>query len=358
MKKLRIIIAGFVVSMNILFLLTGCELFEANSGKLVRFSGESSAPATKAGYGQENNNSGHQMIVWNPGDQIKIVSDLAQTTEEHGSSHSHEYTLSDASGIWNDKTSSYAKFSLNEYDEGGLRWANTTDYHQFWAVYPKTVSLTYEKREDKDVGIVTASANNLSEFLMLAYRRTQYIDNKGDVFLQFYPAFTALQFNIDCNADRVSITKCEIESSSQMIDGGFTATIVNISDNGIEFGSFEETNPSDKMILDSGKDIGFSGKSFTFFCLPKDLKDITITCYFTLAEKEGEFHKKMNISAALNEAYQLECFSACKKYVIDLTLDSNVEDPDDPEDFDLSFKCVETMGQIIGGTINQWTQEW
>lgn len=352
MKKLRIIIAGFVVSMNILFLLTGCELFEANNGKLVRFSGESSAPATKAGYGQENN--GHQMIVWSPGDKIKIVSDLAQTTEEHGSLHHHEYTLSNE--IWNDKSSSYAKFSLDEYDEGGLRWANTTDFHQFWAVYPKTVDLTVKREEGKDVGIVTASANNLSEFLMLAYRRTQYIDNKGVVFLQFYPAFTALQFNIDCGVDRVSITKCEIESSSQTIDGGFTATIAKISDNGIEFGSFDETYASKKMSLDSGKDFG-SGKSFTFFCLPKNLKDITITCYFTLAEK-GEFHKKMNISAALNEASQLKFFSACKKYVIDLTLDSNVEDPDDPEDFDLSFKCVETMGQIIGGTINQWTQEW
>ena len=341
MKKLRIIIAGFVVSMNILFLLTGCELFEANNGKLVRFSGESSAPATKAGYGPENNNSGHQMIVWSPGDKIKIVSDLAQTTEEHGSLHFHEYTLSNE--IWNDKSSSYAKFSLNEFDEGGLRWANTTDYHQFWAVYPKTVDLTVKREEGKDVGIVTASANNLSEFLMLAYRRTQYIDNKGVVFLQFYPAFTALQFNIDCGVDRVSITKCEIESSSQTIDGGFTATIAKISDNGIEFGSFDETNASKKMSLDSGKDFG-SGKSFTFFCLPKNLKDITITCYFTLAEK-GEFHKKMNISAALNEAYQLECFSACKKYVIDLTLDSNVEDPDDPEDFDLHFAGVWTMGQ-------------
>ena len=189
MKRSFCIFACILVGcMAVLSVVTGCTFNgETTKNNLVKFSAASSLE-TKVYYGDETN--GYVQMIWENGDQIRIVSDRAQTSNNE---YAHDYTL------WHDReegSHSFAKFVMDE-GETGLRWEES-GYYDFWASYPP-VSLQTD-------GTITATLPD-DAYLMVAHTKTTYNDQRK-VFLSFYPAFTAIEITILSDAAGVTIQDC------------------------------------------------------------------------------------------------------------------------------------------------------
>jgi hypothetical protein len=277
----------------LLALVAGCAIFEPTDTGAIRFSAASSL-STKVYYGYERD--GYMQMVWETGDQIRIVSDRARTPEDAGSLNWHDYSLRHDR---EEGSHSFAKFDLAE-NEKGLRWEDSGTYN-FWATYPP-VNVTEDGR-------FVAQVPNDS-YLMVAHTRTSYDENR-QVFLSFYPAFTAIEMTVVSDDDNVTISDCELFSTSTPLTGRFSALI---GDSGIYSYTPTQTSRSASPSLVSG---GGSYKTFTFFCLPQDLRGVSVTCHYV---KNGSSYSK---SLELTESGSSMVFSACKYHRLSLTLDSS-----------------------------------
>ena len=272
-----------------------CEkLGSAYGSRTIRFSA-GSAVETKVYYGDEVN--GYKQMIWEDGDQIRISSNKARTPAEAGSRSYHDYTLIHDR---EEGARSYAKFDLDEAAEQGLRWDESGDY-DFWATYPP-VDLS-------DNGSFQASVPSDS-YLMVAHTNTSYASNKR-VFLSFHPAFTAIELTINSDAAGVSISNCTLASSATALSGSFSASI---TDNGLAYYSAGSTSNSAEPSL---TETSGNGKVFTFFCLPQELRNITLTCSYV---KDGKSKSK---SLDLMESGSTMVFAACKYHRLTLTLNSS-----------------------------------
>ena len=276
-----------------LFALGGCELFEQSSGnKLIKFSAASSLE-TKVYYGDERN--GYIQMVWESGDQIRIVSDRAKT---ESNDYSHDYTL------WHDReegSHSYAKFAMEE-GETGLRWDDEyAGSYNFWATYPP-VSVATD-------GSFTATLPD-DAYLMVAHTQTTY-DTQKKVFLSFYPAFTAVEITILSDAPEVTINDCELSSASSALTGRFTA---KIGDSGLSNYSLRSGMYYAEPAISTSVS---GGRRFLFFCLPQNLYNMSLTCYYT---KDGSRNNK---SIDLVESGGSMVFTSGKYHRLTLTVDSS-----------------------------------
>lgn len=292
MKRSFCIFACILVGcMAVLSVVTGCTFNgETTKNNLVKFSAASSLE-TKVYYGDETN--GYVQMIWENGDQIRIVSDRAQTSNNE---YSHDYTL------WHDReegSHSFAKFVMDE-GETGLRWEES-GYYDFWASYPP-VSLQTD-------GTITATLPD-DAYLMVAHTKTTYNDQRK-VFLSFYPAFTAIEITILSDAAGVTIQDCELYSSSTALSGRFTA---KVGDSELRSYSVQSGLYYAEPALTSNI---YGGKTFTFFCLPHDLRNMSLTCYYT---KDGS---RQNKSIDLVESGGSMVFAGGKYHRLSLTVDSS-----------------------------------
>ncbi len=280
------------------FFVSGCALFEQqDSDNLIKFSAASSLK-TKVHYGDfdnPNNPSSIQMI-WDNGDKIRIVSDHAQTASgadffDYPLVHDRE-----------EGSHSFAKFAQSE-NQSGLRWDEGGSYN-FYATYP-VVNVDY-------YGTFSASLPS-DEYLMVAHTATSY-DPAKKVFLSFYPAFTAIEITLLNNDSGVNITGCELSSSSTALIGTFTASIGNssLSNLNIQSGVYYA-----EPVAHLTNSLSNGGKRFIFFCLPQNLYNLSLTCFYT---KNGSSYYK-NIS--LKESGSNLMFEACKYHRLSLTVNSS-----------------------------------
>lgn len=329
--------------MSMSLLLTSCELFESTEGRLVRFTGSSTFD-TRASYGDIVD--GWQMIEWADQDIIQITSDLAKT---EAGSNSNGYVLTDVHRFDKDghtdkdkEHGSYAKFDLGDKYLGGLRW--NTDYpesqHQFWAVYAKESAVI-----PTTSGHINVVEENLP-YLMTAYAKSQA--EISGVFLQFHPAFTGFEIDITTQSN-VTITNCSLipVNGANNLVASFSA---EIGGNGMV--KDVKIKDATKSFVDPAtKETNGNTYTFNFFCLPLDYKksSIKVECEFSVNGTDAAKSLTLPID-----------FKACKLHKLKLTLDSTIPDDPEPEDYDLSFEKVETMGQEIGGTIgaDDWSQTW
>ena len=296
----RPVVSVFTGLAFLLMSVTGCALFEPSdgSGSIIRFSAGSS-PETKVFYGRDT--LGKIPMIWQTGDQIRIVSDRARTSD---GSPSHDYRLIHTR---EDGAKSYAKFDTdagNSQGREGLRWEESGSY-EFYAVYPSSVPLladgTFEADPSRD------------KFLMTAHTTASYQENQN-VFLSFSPAFTAIEVTITADDNSVSIDNCGLTSLVTPLGGKFTARIGTdgkIVSNSISLTSSER---SVSPVFSSGS---ASSKTFTFFCLPQELRYITLDCTFT---KDG---RQRNKTLDLTDANGTIRFAAFKYHRLAVTLDSS-----------------------------------
>ena len=347
---------------GLLFLLIGCQPFDSMYGNQIRFSCVSGSVDTRAYYGDLSDDGNMQQIVWQTGDVVKIMSDQAQT-ETTSPQKTWNYVLKH---LREEGASSFA--SIAAENDNGLRWEDNGKKYSFWAVYPSGTTIN-------DDGQIIGNTEN--GILLVAHVSNLDYSKDGIVQLRFFPAFTALQFDITCTVPGVKITKCSITSNNGVptgemgemklspITGEFSAYIKDTTNpalgpNGV---LVSNTNTKDdnyqhiergakSQITDDGKEIE-NGKSFLFICFPENI-DVTLKCMFT---KDG---RTLSKSIDFSKYYE-NGLAACKKHIFKMKLDSSsTEPPTEPDDFDLIFEKVETMGQEIGGTIGSgdWAQKW
>ena len=282
------VLIGFL---SVLFFLSGCTMNEGTTDhRLVKFSAGSSL-STKVYYGSEED--GYMQMIWETGDEIRIVSDRAKTENNE---YYHDYALRHDR---EEGSHSFAKFVMEE-GESGLRWEDS-GYYDFWATYPP-VSVQTD-------GSFLASVPD-DNFLMVAHTKTSYNDQR-QVFLSFYPAFTAIEITILTDATGVTIDNCELYSSRTALTGTFYA---KIGDAGIYNYSLQDgLYYADPQFTENVS----GGKKFIFFCLPQDLRNVSVTCEYI---KNGERKEK---SIDLVESGSTMVFSSGLYHRLTLTLDSS-----------------------------------
>lgn len=289
-RNISAVLSAWLGCLSLLIAVTGCTFENGSSDSLIKFSAASSLE-TKVYYGDEVN--GYMQMVWENGDQIRIVSDRAQTSNHE---YSHDYTLRHDR---EEGSHSFAKFVMEE-GETGLRWEES-GYYDFFASYPP-VSLATD-------GSITATLPD-DAYLMVAHTKTTYSEQRK-VFLSFYPAFTAVNITILTDAAGVTIDNCELYSSSTALSGTFRA---KIGDSGLTSYSVQSGMYYAAPTLTSNV---YGGKEFTFFCLPHDLRNMSLSCYYT---KNGSQQVK---SIDLVESGGSMVFSSGKYHRLSLTIDSS-----------------------------------
>ena len=321
--------------MSTFLLLAGCELLFDSTGSIpIRFSGANTY-ATRAEYGEIIGE--FKRIEWQDGDKINVISDYAET---ENSGHSHVYTVT-PSEARNPQSSSFAKFKLDELNERGLRWKDDGRMYNFWSVYADDES-TQDTSSFQNVKLALSGGESkiyvpsgYLPYLMVAHTATTY-DNTSPVFLRFYPAFTGFEISIEAE-NGISISQCQLQTEKDYLVGSFTGII-----------SDQDKSPvrEVKMVvseIEDGSTIANPGKIesniFNFFCLPWDYQknDIKVVCTFEFNNKSAT--KSLTLPFA---------FASSKYHILNLSIDSSVLEPDDPEDFDLK---VRSMGQEVGGNI-------
>ena len=331
MKLVKIMSLNLIVAVLTLSL-SGCYDW-MTSNHDIHFVATSDIPTTKAEYGDIVDGGKWQRIDWKQGDMLTIVSDIANTKYDNSGNYYCDYKVISVREPKDEEKSSYAHIQAVTPD--GLKWDEEDDKrtYQFWAVYPNTVPIS---KMGDDIGTITVDAN--TRYPLVAYAKTNYSQTKdnNDVLLSFYPAFTALQFDIVCPVSGVQIENCVI-SSSNAIKGTFTA---RIGSQGIDKETYLVQSKTEQYEVDADiKEEIVNGKSFLFFCLPEDLEDITVTCYFKVSGKDDVQHKQIRIT----EYVEGKKFTACKKHVINLVLDSSIDD----DDFELGLGALQMFLDII-----------
>lgn len=299
-------LAGWVSLLGLTLFLSSCEKSGGSVSRQIRFSAVSRAEAaagTRTAYSgaiipvtEGGTSKKYERIDWLDGDNILICSDVAKTPSNQSSS---EYSISDVSES-SDYLKSVAK--VEPVDEQGLQWGDGAGPYRFMGVYPSspaTISTagvvtgmsipgaqnvdpnkTKETQENGNVTNVTFTPD-MSYAWMLA--DAPGVSEGGNVDMQFYPAFTAFEFTIQCQeAEMISIQSFQLSSASKDIWGPFSA---NLAANGGS--SFTPpTSGENKSIT-----VNFSGNcavvtntksvTFTIFALPDVidhvLDDLSIT---------------------------------------------------------------------------------
>lgn len=298
----------------------------------LQFAAESSI-ATKAIYGADAGE--YQRIIWQGGDEVTIASDQAQTLWGRKFC---DYIVTPENGDESASTrESKGRISrkptiVDKTEDSGLRWnENASGTGNFWSVYPATTDNSIQNGNVKiAIPATTSPALSVNQpsgdiikildpvngsYPMVAHATANA--NNALVKLQYYPAFTAFQITLLNNSgSQITLASCALSSTTSDLYGTFTASIDDLA----------KDNPQSPVLsnlTDAGKSVSVGigqiladGKGITFsiFCLPQDLTNLTFSC--TYVDESGEQTRKLQLKkddAAIT-------FGACKQHRMTLTL--------------------------------------
>lgn len=330
------VICLFCLAGMMLFLAAGCETTFEQKGRDVKFTATSKGSvSTKTAYGNED--GGYAIIEWKANDQIRIYSpntnylygsggDAAVIVGEGEGQTQFEgyvyddYTLipsSTISGHIHTATLENLDQSEENPDGRGLYWnlSGTTSENEatFYAAYPTNTGVSwYSNGLSFDLNIpnrqsVTFDANgvhtpSISSLPLLAMQ--QNVQSGDQVNLEFYPAFSAFEFNLK-SEDLITLNSFTLETACDT--SYVTGTCIYnpalkkksgefyIQNNQIYFiadsywaGSYELCSKSLTVNFPSGTQIGpvegttqSKEVTFTLFALPNDLDQVSITVNLT-----------------------------------------------------------------------------
>ena len=287
-------------------MLAGCKK-DGGVKASVQFSATSNAAATRTAYsGQGETTSGKltkERIDWVDGDKLTIYSPEA-VVEYTTSVHSAEYEIVSHT---NDGARSKAVLAPSVQSAtgmaNGLWWNNAASTHHFYARYPAdpakidetsmtaTIPATQQMKKD-DTG---AWVPDMQYAYMFASATAT--DTEAPVELDFYPEFTALQFEIGAGGNgEAKISSFTLTSTSDVLAGDFTvacATGVASTTSTTKTLSMDVTNRTDDGVLVITG--GGESATITLFALPLDFTNLTLTVVgqpfgtrtLKLADKDG-----------------------------------------------------------------------
>ena len=306
--------------------LTGCWKDILSESNDLQFSASYSI-GTKAVYGVDVD--GYQQILWQGTDDVRISSDYAVTLLGR---HFSDYDVTPQSG---DSDATKGKISrkatiIGETEDSGLRWVdNASGSANFWSTYPasamtdnglQNISFTIPNSTSLQTAVKQPSGSVVKildpvngSYPMVAYA-SGVNANSNLVKLSYYPAFTSFQITLlnDSEGDMM-LNYCSLTSDTDDLCGTFTAPIVDLAQ-ASPVTSNVSTSATGKTVSAGLNQPLHSGESVTFsiFCLPTDLTNLTLACNFT--DENGTQTKTL----ALNQSGEAITFAACKQHRINL----------------------------------------
>ena len=329
------VICLFCLAVMALFLAAGCETTFEQKERDVKFTATSKGSVfTKTAYGNED--GGYAIIEWKANDQIRIYSPNTNYLMGSGGDAGvvvgggegqtqfeyvyDDYTLipSTISGHIHNATLENIPTSDDNPDGRGLYWnlSGTTsdDKATFYSAYPTNIGVSwYSNGLSFDLKIpnrqsVTFDANgvhtpSISSLPLLAMQ--QNVQSGDQVNLEFYPAFSAFEFNLK-SEDLITLNSFTLETASDT--SYVTGTCIYnpalpdkksgefyIMNHEIYFiageywaqSSYELCSKSLTVNFPTGTQIGPVDETtskevtFTLFALPNDLDQVSITVNLT-----------------------------------------------------------------------------
>ena len=227
MKKMKTTLGVMVSAAVCVLALAGCsrESMEKETSE-VRFGFSSVPTTTRTEFEHAVTPSGttSEQVRWNIADVVTICSDKAAKLD--GTTHVSQYEVS---GFKSESEHDIATVD-NHGTGGGLRWADESSVHKFFAVYgsgasismsggvtgasiPATQQLAWNA--EKTVGLA-----NMDYAYMVGVLETAYAST---VTLPMRQMYTAFQFTVASgDNDAVGLTSFTLSSSSAALAGGFT----------------------------------------------------------------------------------------------------------------------------------------
>ena len=262
-------------------MLAGCKK-DGGVKVSVQFSATSNSAATRTAYSGEGQTSASGSLVkeridWVVDDAITILSDKAvnmTTGEKWGD---YKILTVTADGV-------RSKATLKPVDVNSLQWGAEGTY-KFYARYPAdatkltetsmtaTIPTTQQMKKD-DTG---AWVPDMQYAFMFA--KATATDTEAPVELDFYPEFTALQFEIGAGGNgEAKISSFTLTSTSDPLAGDFSvacATGAASTASTTKTLSMDVTNRSDDGVLVITG--GGESATITLFALPTDFTNLTLT---------------------------------------------------------------------------------
>lgn len=312
---MRNTVKAFLLAAGVLLSLTGCQ--KGSFGKVgqeVRFGAVTGQPETRTSYSNSNESetTGWERIDWKQGDIFRVYSSVAARSN---GSHFSDYYVNSGT-----KAGKISEASIENNEAGGLVWGEGEN--DFYALFPYNAFEVTEVTDAPGKVSAAKAAIPATQELTKAEDGEYYPDMKyaymlalakeeakSTVELNFYPYFTAFEFEV-CADKTMEITGFKMISTDKVkgysatpLSGEFTATPNNniwevdkaptISDeNRSVTATFAEPI---KLTLEDGKE-KTNSVHFTVFAAPRNLTSITVEFTVKVEGKDNEITRSLFIS--------------------------------------------------------------
>lgn len=325
------VLAAFCI-LGVTLMTAACVKNSPAASDDLQFSAESSI-STKAIYGADAGE--YQRIIWQGGDEVTIASDQAETLWGRKFC---DYIVTPESGDGSATTrESKGRISrkptiVDNTEDSGLRWnENASGTANFWSVYPATTDNSIQSGNVRiSIPATTSPALSVNQpsgdiikildpvngsYPMVAHATASA--NNALVKLQYYPAFTAFQVTLLNNSGgQITLASCSLSSTTSDLCGTFTASIDDLAMDNPQSPVLSNLTGAGKSVSVGIGQVLADGKGITFsiFCLPQDLTNMTFSC--TYVDASGE--QTRNLQLKKDDAPIV--FGACKQHRMTLTL--------------------------------------
>ena len=221
---------------------------------------------------------------------------------------------------------------MDKTEDSGLRWnENASGTANFWSVYPATTDNSIQNGNVRiSIPATTSPALSVNQpsgdiikildpvngsYPMVAHATASA--NNALVKLQYYPAFTAFQVTLLNNSGgQITLASCSLSSTTSDLCGTFTASIDDLAMDNPQSPVLSNLTGAGKSVSVGIGQVLADGKGITFsiFCLPQDLTNMTFSC--TYVDASGEQTRKLQLKK--DDAPIV--FGACKQHRMTLTL--------------------------------------
>lgn len=240
-----------------------------------RSTGAADTKTSYSGIDQDGNpvssSSTRERIDWVASDAIRIYCAQAHKVGDE-SIHWGDYVVDEVETLDNNVES---RATISPDVPNSLTWGSGE--HTFYAMYPAPADDSF-KEDHTLVGTIPAAQTVTQKSgtttwlpdMSRAYMMAKAVASDGPVSLDFYPCFTAFSFNIGKGEnEKVDVSAFTLSSSSTALAGNFT---INEETYTITGGTSNSITLTFSPALSVTSDV-----TFTVFCLPQTLTDLTVT---------------------------------------------------------------------------------
>lgn len=230
---------------------------------------------TRTVYGDFKSTGGTKIqdINWVNGDRIRVYSPEAKRNAGSQPEQWADYVVTPTA-------SDPTRGTLSNVQPIGLSWNTDGTYH-FYSVYPSPETVEEAVPADGTAGKFSFSipaaqtpASLMQYAYMTAAAQVTTTESDNAVTLEFYPAFTAFEFELTGEEEEITLDELSIESASGALTGAFTVTYAGTS------ATYVATGTGKKVTLTLPANTVMSNKApvtCTVLALPVDVTDLTLS---------------------------------------------------------------------------------